>query len=305
MKCIVTGGAGFIGSNLVDKLISLNHEVTIIDNLLTGEEKNLNPKAKFINADVRYAFSSISEIKENIDVIFHCAAQSRIQPSFVDPISTSVINVFGTIRILELARKNKAKVVYAGSSSFYGDPRKNIYALSKWIGEEYCISYNQIYGVPVAIARFFNVYGPRQISEGPYANLIGIFEHQKLNKQPLTATGNGEQRRDFTHVFDIVDGLIAMSKDSWNGEVFNLGSGVNYSINEVAKMFNPVGIKYIPAKPGEAWETLADISFTKEKLNWQPKYNLPDYIKEFLISINDQPKQSFLKGWLKIFGDSF
>lgn len=300
MKYIVTGGAGFIGSHLVDKLISLNHEVIVIDNLMTGDKKNLNPKAKFINADVRYAFSSLPESQEKIDAIFHLAAQSRIQPSFTDPVGTSIINVFGTIRILEMAKKNGAKVIYAGSSAFYADPRKNVYALSKWMGEEYCMTYNQIYGIPTAIARFFNVYGPRQISTGPYANLMGIFEYQKQNNQPFTITGTGEQRRDFTHVSDIVDGLIAMSKDNWNGEVFNLGSGVNYSINEVAKMFSPASMEYIPAKPGEALETLADISFTKEKLNWQPKHTLPNYIEEFLNK--QQPKGNFLDSLRKIFG---
>lgn len=297
MRCIVTGGLGFIGSNLTDRLIELGHEVTVIDNLYSGRKEYMNPGAIWVNVDIRH---DLNTLHLEGDVIFHCGAQARIQPSFDKPVETSIINIFGTLRVLELARKLKAKVIYAGSSSYYGDPHKNPYALTKWIGEEECIMYNQVYGVPVAIARFFNVYGPRQPMDGSNATVIGIFERQRAANQTLTVTGTGEQRRDFTHVKDIVEGLIAMSKEPWNGEIFNLGSGVNYSINEVADMFYPEVVEHIPARPGEAWETLADIAFTKEKLGWEPKWSLKDYVDEFMAKIDpEEPEAETFWEWVR------
>lgn len=283
MRSIVTGGLGFIGSNLVDRLVDLGHEVCVIDNQSTGKLERLNSHAKCIHADIKEDLTTRLAGQE-FDVIFHLAAQARIQPSFDLPVETSHINVIGTTNALELARKTGAKFIYAGSSSFYGDPHKNPYALSKWIGEEMCLMYNQVYAVPAAIARFFNVYGLRQPTEGQYATVIGIFERQFSAGQSLTVTGTGEQRRDFTHVSDIVEGLIAMSNREWNGEIFNLGSGVNFSIKQVAEMFNRP-IEHIPARPGEAWETLADISATQYLLNWQPTVKLEDYVKVFLQGV--------------------
>jgi UDP-glucose 4-epimerase len=191
------------------------------------------------------------------------------------------VNVTGTVEILELAKRCGAKVVYAGSSSFYYDPYANPYAYTKWVGEEYCKLYNKVYDVPVAIARFFNVYGPGCTVDGPYSPVIAIFEDQIVNDKPLTITGTGEQRRDFIHVHDIVDGLIAMSKESWNAEIFNLGSGKNVSINELAEMFDPKHTTYIPTRQGEADASLADISLAKQKLGWEPKVDIKEYIKEF------------------------
>jgi len=280
MKTIVTGGLGFIGSNLVDRLIELDHEVCVIDNQYSGKLERLNPFAKCIHVDIRQDLHKFDDLEA--DVIFHLAGQARIQPSFAIPIETANINIIGTMNVLELAKKVGARLVYAGSSSFYGDPHKNPYALSKWIGEEMCLMYNQVYSIPVAIARFFNVYGPRQPTDGQYATVIGIFERQYYSNQPLTVTGTGEQKRDFTHVYDIVEGLIAMSQKSWNGEVFNLGNGVNYSIKQVAEMFNRP-IEYIPLRPGEAWETLADISQSCTALGWSPKFNLEEYIKAIAV----------------------
>jgi UDP-glucose 4-epimerase len=302
MKAIVTGGAGFIGSNLVDKLVQQGHQVYVFDNLMTGLAENLNPSAPLYHIDVRSDLAAdgpgvteldghpnvpyvVGEMGFVPDVIFHCAALARIQPSFNNPQETISINSGGTVRILDLARAVNARVVYAGSSSFYGDPNINPYSHSKWLGEEHCKMYNKVYGVPTAIARFFNVYGPKQVPEGSNAAVIGIFETHRKKNLPLPVTGTGEQRRDFTHVDDIVDGLIAMSQDKWNGEVFNLGSGTNHSIKEVAEMFRPVGIDYLPARPGEAWTTLADISFTKERLGWEPKKNISDYVEEFVRTL--------------------
>lgn len=295
-KYLVTGGAGFIGSHLVDALIDDGHEVDIIDNFSTGKYENLNSKAKVVFKLGIQSFRYSQEFSpKNYEAIFHLAAQARIQPSFDEPLKTHDSNTSGTASILEYAKlcceyKNKVlkqtsktRFVYAGSSTFYHDVYANPYAFCKHMGENYCKLYNAVYGVPVSIARFFNVYGPRQLEEGAYATVIGIFERQFRSKEKLTITGDGEQRRDFTHVKDIVNGLIAMSKDNWNGEVFNLGTGTNYSINEVAQMFG-TEYEYIPKRPGEAKETKADISFTEENLGWSPTMSLKDYVHETLHS---------------------
>jgi len=290
-KCLVTGGAGFVGSNLVDYLIEQGDEVDIIDDLSTGKLNNIHPKAKLIyKMNLKsFRYSSDFEKPRDYDVIFHLAAQSRIQPSFSDPATTHDSNVTGTMCILEYARKcsdfrleqlkkiQRTRVVYAGSSTFYFDVMANPYAFCKHIGEEYCRMYNSVYKIPAAIARFFNVYGPRQLEEGTFATVIGIFEKQKKLGEPLTITGDGEQRRDFTHVLDIVKGLVAMSNDDWNGESFPLGTGTNYSINEVARMFRHE-YTYLPKRPGEAEDTKADISYTTEKLGWTPTMSLEAYI---------------------------
>lgn len=281
-KVLVTGGAGFIGSHLAEKLIAEGHEVHIWDNFITGKTINIPDRTKFEYVDI----ANMEKNKDvGFEVIFHLAALARIQPSFKQPVLTHEINVNGTLKILEYARINHAKVIYAGSSSFYHDVHANPYTYTKWMGEEYCRLYNKIYKVPVAIGRFFNVYGPRHLCEGDYATVIGIFERQRRNNEPLTVTGTGEKRRDFTHVHDIVRGLVAMSHGVWNGDIFNLGTGVNYSINEVAKMFNPIDIKYIPERPGEADTTLADYSVSKEKLGYAPRHSLENYISKFLGSL--------------------
>ncbi len=278
MNALITGGAGFIGSHLADQLIKEGHEVMIWDNLSTGKRENINPAARFLGIDLSQRNLQFF-IDHQFDTIFHLAALPRIQPSFSDPVLTHQSNVNSMVYVLEHARNFGSKVVFAGTSSIYHHPYANPYTFTKAVCEQYCEVYNQLYQVPVAIARFFNVVGKRQLSEGAYATVIGIFERQKKAGEPLTITGTGEKRRDFTIVQDIVSGLIAMSKEKWNAEVFNLGTGTNYSINEVAAMFNHP-TTYIPDRPGEAQETLADIAFTKEKLGWEPKYNLPDYIAD-------------------------
>lgn len=291
LKCLVTGGLGFIGSNLVEKLRELNYDITVWDTAFENSEPLSEPASSIIidNIDV----SRLSDnCDQEFDIIFHLAALSRIQPSFDDPKRTHDVNVTGTVEILELAKRCGAKVIYAGSSSFYYDPYANPYAYTKWVGEEYCKLYNKVYDVPVAIARFFNVYGPGCIVDGPYSPVIAIFEDQITNDKSLTITGTGEQRRDFIHVHDIADGLIAMSKESWNAEIFNLGSGKNVSINELAEMFDPRHTTYIPTRQGEANASLADISLAKQKLGWEPKIDIKEYIKEF----------KNLKSYRKFFG---
>jgi len=281
---LVTGGCGFIGSNLVDMLVQdRDHNVIVVDNLVTGKKENCNVNAKYIFDDIRNVFAEnyTSSLLKDIDVIFHLAALARIQPSFERPNETLDINTKGTALVCEFARKNNIKVVYAGSSSFYGGVYLNPYAFSKWQGEEICKLYSEVYGLSTVIARFFNVYGQRHVRTGPYATVIGVFEKQMLANEPLTITGNGEQRRDFTNVKDICNALIKMSKDMWKGNVFNLGAGRNHSINELAHMFKK-DIKYIKVRPGEAWITLADISQTQELLNWVPKVSLEDWVSQWL-----------------------
>lgn len=285
-KIIVTGGCGFIGSNLVNELCkNENNQVIVVDNLSTGKKKNYNDLAEYIYKDINIVFSDKKYEKalKNVSTIFHLAALARIQPSFDSPQDTFVNNVNGTFIVCEYARKNNIKVVYAGSSSFYAGPHLNPYSFTKWVGEEICHLYNKIYNLDVNIARFFNVYGPNHLKTGPYATVIGIFEEQYCNKKPLTVTGDGKQRRDFTHVFDICRGLISMSLIKGNSEIYNLGTSKNYSINELALMFEGSEIIYISARPGEARETLADIQLSKEKLNYRPEQKLEKYIHNFLL----------------------
>ena len=280
MRVFVTGGAGFIGSHLVDRLILDGYEVDVLDDFSTGQNENKNSLANYIIKDVRDDLKSLGKY----DTIYHLAALARIQPSFDDPMKTVDINVGGTANLCNYAYKTNAKFVYAGSSSFYAGPYLNPYAFSKWQGEEVCKMFSSVYGSSCAIARFFNVYGARHLCEGPYATVIGIFERQVLEKTSLTITGDGEQRRDFTHVNDIVSGLILMSEERWNGDIFNLGTGTNYSINELADMYG-YDKKYISKRPGESQITLADISESRQKIGYAPSEDIKDYIQNWLKNI--------------------
>lgn len=280
-KVLITGGLGFVGYNLVKRLQeTTDYEITVIDNLASASSSTKN-----MVTDVNYFIDDINNInsdkynKLKFDLIFHLAALARIQPSFNDPVSYFKSNVLGTVNVCELAKRCGAKIVYAASSSAYGGPKLNPYAFTKYTGEETLKMYSELYNISTVCARFFNVYGDRQPTTGTYATIIGIFERQYSNTESLTITGDGEQRRDFTHVYDICDGLICLSNDTHTGEVYNLGTGVNYSINEIAAMFSD-NIKYIPARPGEARTTLADISGAAQ-FGYSPSYNIQDYIREF------------------------
>ena len=285
MRVLITGGAGFVGTNLVNRLIKDNHEVIVFDNLSTGKQKNLNKDAKFFLVDVSYKKyfedKTMNEIMGSVDVIFHLAALARIQPSIKNPSETIMNNFNSTLNILELARKYEIPVIYAGSSSkhhgLYGSP----YAWSKYGGEELCKLYSEVYNLNTTICRFYNVYGPHHIRNGTYATVLGIFERQYLNNEPLTITGNGEQRRDFTHIDDIVDGLVRCVGKEHKAEEFELGSGVNYSINEIAELFR-CETKYIPARSGEYDVTLCDYTKAKVDLGYQPKGNIKTYVKQWL-----------------------
>jgi UDP-glucose 4-epimerase len=286
-QVLVTGGLGFIGYNLVKRLLeTTDYEITVIDNL-TSDSSDINNK----HDGVKYIIEDINNINDkkyqdlSFDLIFHLAALARIQPSFDDPISYFQSNVLGTVSICELAKRCDAKIVYAASSSAYGGPKLNPYAFTKYTGEETLKMYSEIYGISTVCARFFNVYGDRQPTTGTYATIIGIFERQYSNGESLTITGDGEQRRDFTHVYDICDGLICLSKDTHNGEIYNLGTGINYSINEIAAMFSN-DTTYIPARPGEARITLADITGA-QKYGYEPKQNITNYIQSFKGILNE------------------
>ena len=294
-KAIVTGGAGFIGSNLVDKLIEQGVEVTILDNLSTGKEENINPKAKFINCDI----STASEIDmlfyiNGADVVFHLAALARVQPSIEDPISFNEVNVKGTLNVLLAAHKAKVKrVVYSASSSCYGDATKfptpeehstnplSPYGLQKYVGEQYCKMFSEVYNLDTVSLRYFNVYGERMNLEGAYCLVLGIFAQKMLEGKPLTINNDGEQRRDFTYVGDVVEAniLAATHKEPLNGEAFNIGNGKEFTVNEIADMLG--GEKQYGNKVIEPFRTLADNSKALLMLNWDPKGDLPTWVEKY------------------------
>ncbi len=283
MKALVTGGVGFIGTNLVKRLLDDGHTVVSLDNYTTGVKENeIQQKGvQYFDVDLRYVHDYDFFI-DKPDVIFHTAALARIQPSLQDPTTTIQNNFDSTLNILEWARRKKCPVIFAGSSSFHQGLWGSPYAWSKFAGEQLCELYNKVYNLPTAICRFYNVYGSHQIEGGDYAAVIGIFERQYKNNEPLTITGDGEQRRDFTHVDDIVDGLIRCGEnmDKVSGEEFELGSGVNFSINEVANMFgDDYSKEYIPARDGEYEMTLCTDDKANKLLGWNPKNNINDYIK--------------------------
>jgi len=296
-KALVTGGAGFIGSNLVDKLIDNGIEVIIVDDLSTGNKDNINPKATFYEI-------SLLDLDENsfkgkdIDVVFHLAALARVQPSIEDPISFNKINVEGTLKLLFACYKAGVKrVVYSASSSCYGNattfPTTEIhstnplspYGLQKYIGEQYCKMFSEVYGLDTVALRYFNVYGERMNLEGAYCLVMGIFAKQMLENKSLSITNDGNQRRDFTYVQDVVDAniLAATHKEKLNGEAFNIGKGKNYSINEVADMLG--GDKIYGETRLEPFETLADNTKAKKILGWNPKGNLITWIKKYKKSL--------------------
>lgn len=291
MKLLVTGGAGFIGSSLVDELMRQGHQVLIIDNLSTGKKKFINPGAKFYKKDIRN-YKSIKPLFKGVECVFHLAAQPRIQPSIINPAESFANNVIGIFNVLLAARDNKVKkFIYSASSSAYGDQKsmplkesmtptpQNPYALFKYNGEEMCNLFNKLYDLPTVCLRYFNVYGERQSDKGAYCTVIGIFLKQKKSNHPLTIVGDGNQRRDFTYVGDVARAnILAMKSKKAIGHLINIGSGQNHSVNEVAKMIDPKHV-FIPLRPGEAQVTLADISKAKHILGWEPKVTLNDWLK--------------------------
>jgi UDP-glucose 4-epimerase len=300
MRALVTGGAGFIGSNLVDKLIEQGWGVIILDDLSTGKEENINSNAKFYRVDVS-TMKDLSSSRKNvwrlfqgIDVVFHLAAKARVQPSIADPVSFNKANVDGTLNVL-LASHNASvkRVVYSASSSAYGNATRfptpeehstnplSPYGLQKYIGEQYCKMFSEVYGLDTVSLRYFNIYGERMNTDGAYCLVMGIFAKQLQEGKPLTINNDGEQRRDFTYVGDAVEAniLAATREENFKGDVFNIGNGKNYSVNEVADMMG--GEKKYGKQVIEPFQTLADNSKADLLLDWRPKGNLPSWIEEY------------------------
>ena len=281
MNIMVTGGAGFIGTNLIKRLLKDGHNVVSLDNYSTGKKENEQEGCKYYDVDIRDAVD-FDFFMEKPDVIYHLAALPRIQPSFEFPALTMEVGMLGTMNILEWARNKECKVIYAGSSSVHSGHYSNPYTFSKVMGDELCMAYKEMFKVNTKICRFYNVYGPHQLTEGEYCTVIGVFENQYKEGVELTITGDGFQRRDFTHVDDIVEGLILTSEsEDFDLDIVELGRGHNHSINELAEMFG-CGYTYIPKRPGEAEVTLCDISVAKKDIGYEPRINLKDYIEEVI-----------------------
>ena len=296
MKALVTGGAGFIGSNLVDKLIDMNWEVVVIDNESAecNEKFYWNPKADNHKLDIcDYEFTR--DLYNDVDYVFHLAAESRLQPAIKNPINAVTKNSVGTCTVLQCARESGVeKVIYSSTSSAYGlnkfpnyetDPNDclNPYSVSKVSGEELCKLYNSLYGLKTIIFRYFNVYGERSPTTGQYAPVIGVFLRQKNSGQPLTIVGDGEQRRDFVHVQDVANAnlMVALANldDECYGQVYNIGSGENISILEIAQMISSDYV-HIPPRDGEARTTLACIDKARNTFGWEPKLKVKRWIEE-------------------------
>ena len=294
-KAIVTGGAGFVGSNLVDKLIDMGVTVSVIDDFSTGRMENTNNIAYYWKRDISdIDIDELTSFMEGVDIVFHTAAKARVQPSIEDPLSFNKANVDSTLKILLAAsRAGVKRVVYSASSSAYGNasrfptPEEHLtnplspYGLQKYIGEQYCKVFSEVYGLDTVSLRYFNVYGERMLLEGAYCLVLGIFAKQMLEGKPLTINNDGNQRRDFTYVGDVVNAniLAAQNYDKFNGDVFNIGNGKNYSVNEVAEMFG--GEKVKGKKVIEPFQTLADNSKASLIMNWEPTGDLPSWIKKY------------------------
>lgn len=296
MKSIVTGGAGFIGSHIVDKLISLGHEVVVIDNESSTANQQFfyNDRAKYFKLDIA-DYENTRSLYDNVDYVFHCAAQSRIQLTLKNPLLAIHTNVLGTGTVLQCSLEaGVKKVMYSSTSSAYGlkntpplredmpDDCLNHYSVSKVSGEKLCTMYNNLLGLKTIIFRYFNVYGDREPIKGPYAPVVGLFLRQQAAEQPLTIVPDGTQRRDFTHVSDVVNAnILAMNIDNHDnyGEVFNVGTGTNYSVLELAEMISDQTVM-VEARIGEAYITLADNSKINKVFGWKPTKDIKDYIKE-------------------------
>jgi UDP-glucose 4-epimerase len=299
MKTIVTGGAGFIGSHLCDRLVKEGHEVTVIDNCSTGRVENLEhikDKIKFVLADIANPGDWQNEFTGK-DWVFHLAALADIVPSIQQPKQYFEANVQGTFHVLTAAKNADVKrLVYAASSSCYGIPDtyptpetaeirpQYPYALTKRLGEELVLHWGLIYKLPVLALRFFNVYGPRSRTSGTYGAVLGVFLAQKLAKKPFTIVGDGTQTRDFTFVTDIADAIVTAAKSNKTSEVYNVGSGKTISVNRLVELLEGDKV-HIPKRPGEPDTTFADISKIQKDLSWQPKVPIENGVKEVLKNI--------------------
>lgn len=326
MKIVVTGGAGFIGSNLVDKLVKLKYNVVVIDNLSTGNIKNIRhnlKKISFFRLDISKEKNKLklNKIFKNVNCVYHLAGLADIVPSIEKPESYFNVNVTGTLNILQASKFNNVKkFIYAASASCYGKSPKlptneknkinteYPYALTKNLGEKLVLHWEKIYNLDSSSFRFFNVYGPRSRTTGAYGAVFGVFLSQKINNRPLTIVGNGKQTRDFIHVNDLVNALIIAIRRSKSGEIYNLGSGKETSVNQIAKLIGGEKI-YIPKRPGEPLRSLADISKAKKDLKWKPKITIDQGVSVLIERIDDwknapiwtpQKIKKVTKTWFKL-----
>lgn len=292
MKVLVTGGAGFIGSHLVDKLVELGHSVLVLDNLSNGKKENINLKAEFHKVDI-CDFETMNLYFKGIDYVFHLAALPRVLISVEDPIGTSKTNIMGTINVFEASKQNNIKrVINTSSSSVYGNQDKlplkedmapkpiNPYGLQKWVGEQFAKLYTNTYGLPVVSIRPFNVYGPRIDAGSDYSLVLGRFLKQKSLGEPLPINGDGEQTRGYCYVGDLVNAFILAMQSSKvkGGEVINAGSDKAYSINFLAGLIGGEKV-YGPERAGDIRHTQADVSLAKELLDWEPKMDFTEGVE--------------------------
>lgn len=293
MRYLITGGAGFIGSHLTDKLIENGHEVKIIDNLLTGKRGNLNPKADFYNFDI-CDFEKINPLFHEIDGVFHLAAIPSVPASVKDPVITSKVNILGTINVFKAGLDNKVKrIIFVSSSSVYGDQEKlplkedmasnplSPYALQKSVGEQFAKLFLKLYNFPIVCLRYFNIYGPRIDFNSDYNLVLGSFLKLEAQGKFLTIYGDGEQTRDFCYVDDVAMATIkAMENEKIvGGEVINIGSSQSHSINYLSKLIGGK-INHLPVRAGDVRHTQADIGLAKELLDWEPKISFEEGIEK-------------------------
>ena len=292
-KSLVTGGAGFIGSHVVDYLVYLNHDVVVVDNHSANNDKFYgNLRAEHVDADIT-DYSAMSAAMEGVDYVFHLAAESRLQPAIKNPIDAVTRNCVGTTVLLQAARNACVRrFVYSSTSSGYGnnpapsvetqpDDCLNPYSASKIAAEKFCKMYTDLYGLDTICLRYFNVFGERSPTRGQYAPVIGIFERQKAAGEPLTIVGDGSQKRDFVYVGDVARAnylASIMPLQGHEGEVFNVGSGTNYSIQEIADLISPEQ-KYLPKREGEMETTLANIDKIRSVIGWKPEVDVLEWIK--------------------------
>ncbi|MHB8419586.1 MAG: NAD-dependent epimerase/dehydratase family protein [Myxococcales bacterium] len=291
-KMLVTGGAGFIGSHLTERLLALGHEVRVLDDLSQGHREWVPRGAELIEGSI-VDQKLCRRACEGVAGVFHLAAMSRVAPSIERIDFCTEQNVLGTQSLLIAARDAKVrKVVYSGSSTYYGSqapPSRedmlpqclNPYALSKYVGEQYCELFTRLYGLPTLTLRYFNVYGARQPHSGAYALVLGIFLDQRRRGEPLTIHGSGEQRRDFCHVRDVVEANLAAFRSPAQGVACNIGSGVNHSVQEIANLISHEQV-HLPRRAGDAEVTLADIRRAQELLGWQPTVRFEDGLRELM-----------------------
>ena len=298
---LVTGGAGFIGSHVVEYLLNLKKTVKVIDNLSTGQLSNLSncrKKINFFNIDISNYSKKLSKIFKDVDCVIHLAGIADLIPSISNPDKYFNTNVLGTLNVLNAAKKNNVKkFLYAASASCYGIPKKfpisenskidtqYPYATTKYLGEKLVLDWAKIYNMNNVSLRFFNIYGPRSRTSGAYGAVFGVFLAQKFNNKPLTIVGNGKQTRDFLHVSDLVRAIFLASTKLKSGTVINLGDGKEVSINKIANLISNKKV-HIPKRPGEPDRSLANINLAKRKLNWKPKITIENGVKNLLENIN-------------------